>query len=148
MCALPSDVEKIQAGIGDKVSLFLNYFSTFVSGFLIAYTINWKMALVVSVILPLLSFIAALFAKVRSPSMSHTWLALLAKSILIESASLCLASLFKILSCLNSLYQQIVATFTVREQTVYAAAGAVAEEVLSSIRTVVAFGGEKREVQR
>ena len=41
-----------------------------------------------------------------------------------------------------------MATFTVREQSVYAAAGAVAEEVLSSIRTVVAFGGEKREVQR
>jgi len=29
-----------------------------------------------------------------------------------------------------------------REQKEYASAGAVAEEVLSSIRTVVAFGGE------
>jgi len=31
---------------------------------------------------------------------------------------------------------------------VYAAAGAVAEEVISSIRTVVAFGGEKKEADR
>lgn len=43
---------------------------------------------------------------------------------------------------------QIVATFTVREQSAYAAAGAVAEEVLSSIKTVVAFGGEDREAHR
>jgi len=30
----------------------------------------------------------------------------------------------------------------------YSDAGAVAEEVLSSVRTVVAFGGEDREVAR
>lgn len=43
---------------------------------------------------------------------------------------------------------QIIASFTVREQGAYASAGAVAEEVLSSIRTVVAFGGEEKEVER
>ena len=41
-----------------------------------------------------------------------------------------------------------MASFTVREQNAYASAGAVALEVLSSIRTVVAFGGEYREVDR
>ena len=35
-----------------------------------------------------------------------------------------------------------------REQTAYASAGGVAEEVLSSIRTVVAFGGEAKEIER
>ena len=30
----------------------------------------------------------------------------------------------------------------------YASAGAVAEEVFSSIRTVVAFGGQQKEVDR
>ena len=30
----------------------------------------------------------------------------------------------------------------------YASAGAIAEEVLSSIRTVAAFGGEQKEVER
>ena len=51
--------------------------------------------------------------------------------------------------CYSSLLSlQIIATFTVREQGAYATAGAVAEEVLSSIRTVVAFGGEEKEVER
>lgn len=61
-----SDVEKIQAGIGDKVSLFLNYFSTFIAGFVIAFSFNWKMALVVAVMLPILAFMAGTIAKVTS----------------------------------------------------------------------------------
>ena len=40
------------------------------------------------------------------------------------------------------------AAFTSKEQKEYASAGAVAEEVLSSIRTVFAFGGEKNETDR
>lgn len=55
----------------------------------------------------------------------------------------CTASPF--LSC--SLLQ-LIATFVSEEQNHYAAAGSVAEEVLSAIRTVVAFGGEHREVER
>ena len=35
-----------------------------------------------------------------------------------------------------------------RESNAYAAAGAVAEEVLGAVRTVVAFGGESKEVER
>ncbi|XP_035264365.1 bile salt export pump-like [Anguilla anguilla] len=41
-----------------------------------------------------------------------------------------------------------VAKLTGRELLAYAKAGAVADEVLSSIRTVVAFGGEQKEVER
>lgn len=61
-------MEKIQAGIGDKVSLFLNYFTTFIAGFVIAFTINWKMALVVAVMLPLISLTAGIIAKVTGSS--------------------------------------------------------------------------------
>lgn len=43
---------------------------------------------------------------------------------------------------------QLVATFGTAEQKHYAAAGNIAEEVLSAIRTVVAFGGEHKEVER
>ncbi|XP_057304790.1 ATP-dependent translocase ABCB1-like isoform X3 [Hydractinia symbiolongicarpus] len=43
---------------------------------------------------------------------------------------------------------KVVAAFTSREQTAYAEAGAVAEEVISSIRTVVAFGGQEDEIKR
>jgi len=38
-----------------------------------------------------------------------------------------------------------MSTVTTKELTAYAKAGAVAEEVLSSIRTVVAFGGQQKE---
>ncbi|XP_034720284.1 bile salt export pump [Etheostoma cragini] len=41
-----------------------------------------------------------------------------------------------------------VAKLTGRELQAYAKAGAVADEVLTSIRTVAAFGGETKEVQR
>uniref|UniRef100_A0A8C4VGH9 Bile salt export pump n=1 Tax=Falco tinnunculus TaxID=100819 RepID=A0A8C4VGH9_FALTI len=41
-----------------------------------------------------------------------------------------------------------VAKLTGRELKAYAKAGAVADEVLSSIRTVAAFGGEKKEAER
>uniref|UniRef100_A0A3B5A4E6 Bile salt export pump n=1 Tax=Stegastes partitus TaxID=144197 RepID=A0A3B5A4E6_9TELE len=41
-----------------------------------------------------------------------------------------------------------VAKLTGMELQAYAKAGAVADEVLTSIRTVAAFGGEKKEVQR
>ncbi|XP_075465258.1 bile salt export pump-like isoform X1 [Ascaphus truei] len=41
-----------------------------------------------------------------------------------------------------------VARLTGKELRAYAKAGAVADEVLSAIRTVAAFGGEKKEVER
>ncbi|XP_033471329.1 bile salt export pump-like [Epinephelus lanceolatus] len=46
------------------------------------------------------------------------------------------------------LMAMFVAKLTGLELKAYAKAGAVADEVLSSIRTVAAFGGERKEVQR
>ena len=43
---------------------------------------------------------------------------------------------------------KVMASYTSQEQAAYASAGAVAEEVISSIRTVSAFGGEHAEVER
>lgn len=37
---------------------------------------------------------------------------------------------------------------TVKELNSYSHAGSAAEEVLSAIRTVIAFGGEDKEIQR
>ena len=53
-----------------------------------------------------------------------------------------------IISFSLSLLIKIAASFTSQEQKLYAGAGAIAEEVLSSVRTVVAFGGEYKEVDR
>ena len=51
---------------------------------------------------------------------------------------------------LNGVYifDQMSTSATQKELSAYAKAGAVAEEVFSSIRTVFAFGGEKKESKR
>lgn len=41
-----------------------------------------------------------------------------------------------------------MAKFTEFELKAYAKAGSVAEEVISSMRTVAAFGGENKEIER
>lgn len=62
--------------------------------------------------------------------------------------------LYKLATNTNQVYSslssvvQIGVTFTSVEQKHYASAGAIAEEVLSAIRTVVAFGGEHKESMR
>lgn len=43
---------------------------------------------------------------------------------------------------------QVQSSLTVKELNSYSYAGSAAEEVLSGIRTVIAFGGEDKEVQR
>ncbi|XP_072010362.1 ATP-dependent translocase ABCB1 isoform X10 [Engystomops pustulosus] len=45
-------------------------------------------------------------------------------------------------------WSKILAAFTTQEQEAYAKAGAVAEEVLAAIRTVIAFGGQPKETER
>uniref|UniRef100_A0A8C3RS51 ATP binding cassette subfamily B member 4 n=1 Tax=Chelydra serpentina TaxID=8475 RepID=A0A8C3RS51_CHESE len=47
-----------------------------------------------------------------------------------------------------ALWAKILSAFTDKELTAYAKAGAVAEEVLAAIRTVIAFGGQKKEIKR
>ncbi|XP_076435076.1 ATP-dependent translocase ABCB1-like isoform X2 [Babylonia areolata] len=47
-----------------------------------------------------------------------------------------------------ALFGKLAASMTTKELAAYAKAGAVAEEVFSSIRTVVAFGGQEKEAQR
>ena len=43
---------------------------------------------------------------------------------------------------------QVNVKFTRNEQTQYATAGSVAEEVIGAIRTVIAFGGQEKEVEK
>ncbi|XP_053289020.1 ATP-binding cassette, sub-family B (MDR/TAP), member 4 [Pleuronectes platessa] len=47
-----------------------------------------------------------------------------------------------------ALFSKVLTSFTSKEQAAYAKAGAVAEEVLSAIRTVFAFSGQDREIKR
>ncbi|KAJ0000403.1 hypothetical protein NQD34_012245 [Periophthalmus magnuspinnatus] len=102
---LTDDVYKIQEGIGDKVGLLIQAFTTFIASFIIGFVKGWKMTLVILAVSPVLGVAAGLFSKVLT-------------------------------------------TFTSKEQTAYAKAGAVAEEVLSAIRTVFAFNGQEKEIKR
>ena len=63
MCVC-SDIEKIQAGIGDKMVVFLQNVSTFLTGYIFAFSINWKLALVVSAVLPVIAFLTYVYVKV------------------------------------------------------------------------------------
>uniref|UniRef100_S4RP00 ATP binding cassette subfamily B member 11 n=1 Tax=Petromyzon marinus TaxID=7757 RepID=S4RP00_PETMA len=102
---ISDDINKINDAIADKMSIFIQRFTTFVCGFLIGFLNGWKLTLVILAVSPLLGLGGALMGS-------------------------------------------FVARMTGRELKAYAKAGAVAEEVLSSIRTVAAFGGEKKEENR
>lgn len=50
-----SDVNKVQEGLGDKISNFLQWFASFVSGIIIGFVKGWKLALVILSVSPLLA---------------------------------------------------------------------------------------------
>ncbi|ESO94117.1 hypothetical protein LOTGIDRAFT_145119, partial [Lottia gigantea] len=102
---LADDINKIQDGIGDKISSSIQWISAFIAGFVVGFIYGWKLTLVILAISPALVLSAAIMS----------WLA---------------------------------SNITSKELQAYAKAGSVAEEVLSSIRTVVAFGGQEKEVKR
>ncbi|XP_060086046.1 ATP-dependent translocase ABCB1-like [Ylistrum balloti] len=102
---LSDDINKIHAGIGDKLGSFWQWFSGFLAGFVIGFYYGWKLTLVILAISPLLAATGFVMNK-------------------------------------------LVGTMSSMELKAYAKAGSVAEEVLSSIRTVVAFGGQKKEFVR
>ena len=53
-----------------------------------------------------------------------------------------------LLGTTGAMLGKLGATMTAKELKAYAKAGAVAEEVLTAIRTVTAFGGQKKESKR
>ncbi|XP_076472534.1 ATP-dependent translocase ABCB1-like [Babylonia areolata] len=62
--------------------------------------------------------------------------------------SLIMMSVSPVLAASFGLMIKMTTTYTQREQAAYAKAGAVAEEVFSSIRTVITFGGWRQEMKR
>ncbi|XP_071479160.1 ATP-dependent translocase ABCB1-like [Diadema antillarum] len=62
--------------------------------------------------------------------------------------TLVIMSLTPLLAIAGGFMAYLITSFSKAEQEAYAKAGSVAEEVLSCIRTVIAFGGEQKEVQR
>nr|XP_056713062.1 ATP-binding cassette sub-family B member 5 [Euleptes europaea] len=102
---LTDDINTIQEGIGDKISLIVQFSSTFVAGIIIGFVYGWKLTLVILAVSPLLAVAGAVWS-------------------------------------------YLLSNLTIKELTAYAKAGAVAEEVLSAIRTVTAFNGQKKAAAR
>lgn len=59
-----SDISKIQAGIGDKVSISIQMFCRTISGVIIAFCYGWQLALVIFAVSPLLIISAIIMFKV------------------------------------------------------------------------------------
>ena len=59
-----SDVAKFEAGIGDKLGLFCQHSSTFITGVSIGFTFSWQLTLVILAFSPLLVLAGLLLAKV------------------------------------------------------------------------------------
>ncbi|XP_050174693.1 ATP-binding cassette sub-family B member 5 [Myiozetetes cayanensis] len=102
---LTEDINTIHQGIGDKISIFLQYFTTFLAGIIIGFIYGWKLTLVVLSISPLLAVSAAVWST-------------------------------------------LLASLTAKELSAYAKAGAVAEEILTAVRTVVAFNGQQKALAK
>jgi ATP-binding cassette subfamily B (MDR/TAP) protein 1 len=62
--------------------------------------------------------------------------------------TLLLVAVTPFLAVSGAILASVTAAFANKEQKQYASAGGVAEEVLSSIRTVFAFGGELKEAAK
>ncbi|ESO91246.1 hypothetical protein LOTGIDRAFT_153678 [Lottia gigantea] len=62
--------------------------------------------------------------------------------------TLVMMSLTPLLAVCAAFVGKLVASYSKKEQTSYAQAGSVAEEVLSCIRTVTSFNGQKKEINR
>lgn len=98
-----TDTHSIQLGISEKVSVSIFNIATFIAGFAIAFSVNWKLTIVIATMVPAIMIVGALM------SMSEAKL---------EKESL---------DCLGR-------------------GGTVAEETIASVRTVHAFGTQKKLV--
>ncbi|XP_047550293.1 ATP-dependent translocase ABCB1 isoform X3 [Lutra lutra] len=62
--------------------------------------------------------------------------------------TLVILAISPVLGLSAAIWAKILSSFTDKELLAYAKAGAVAEEVLAAIRTVIAFGGQEKELER
>ncbi|NWX86793.1 MDR1 protein, partial [Nothoprocta pentlandii] len=102
---LTDDINTIHEGIGDKISIFVQFFATFLAGIIIGFIHGWKLTLVILSVSPLLAASAAVWST-------------------------------------------LLASLTAKELSAYAKAGAVAEEILTAVKTVVAFNGQKKAIAK
>ena len=62
-------MERVREGLGDKLSLFIQFTSTFISGFAVGFVYNWQLTLVMLSLSPLLAATGAWMARVYPPGL-------------------------------------------------------------------------------
>ena len=60
-----SDIDKIHDGIGDKLTILVQWVTTFFAGFIIGFIRGWQLALLLIAVTPFMVAGAAVFSKVR-----------------------------------------------------------------------------------
>ncbi|VDK52197.1 unnamed protein product [Cylicostephanus goldi] len=99
------NLERVKEGTGDKLGLLIQFVAQFFGGFIVAFTYDWKLTLIMMSLSP-----------------------------------------FTIVS--GAFISKLMASAATEEAKKYAVAGGIAEEVLTSIRTVIAFNGQPYECER
>ena len=61
---LHSDINKIHAGIGDKLAIFLQWITTFFAGFAIGFVRDWRLTLLLLGFTPFMAIAGAVLGKV------------------------------------------------------------------------------------
>ncbi|KAF5301298.1 hypothetical protein FQR65_LT08917 [Abscondita terminalis] len=102
---MSEDISKLEDGMGEKVSMFINFQVTFVASLILALVKGWELALICLISLPVTMLSVGIVAF-------------------------------------------LTGKLAVKEMDAYGGAGAIAEEALGAIRTVVAFGGQAKEIER
>ena len=64
MLGVVSDVEQIEVGLGEKLSAVLQNVFTFIAGFAVAFSVGWRLALVVTAVIPLTMVTGGIFIRV------------------------------------------------------------------------------------
>jgi ATP-binding cassette subfamily B (MDR/TAP) protein 1 len=57
-------VAKLESGIGDKLGLFCQFTSTFITGIIVGFVYSWKLAGVIVAVSPLLALSGMLMSRV------------------------------------------------------------------------------------
>ncbi|KAI0267305.1 P-loop containing nucleoside triphosphate hydrolase protein [Gloeopeniophorella convolvens] len=66
---IQTDTHLVQQGMSEKVALVVSFLSAFITGFALAYARNWRLALAMSSILPMISITGAIMNKFLSKYM-------------------------------------------------------------------------------
>ena len=59
-----SDIQKIEAGIGEKLSVVIQSFTTFFAAFVVSFTQEWRLTLAMLAYTPIILFVTMILGKV------------------------------------------------------------------------------------